>query len=157
MLKIKHKWQTCSKEIWLKVWSKVIVSNLWYLDQHQYRKFWDSNSPFCWQGMAVKECDAWNQWNLPSLPTAATDNAANEIKTFKYLQWTRFECLAVKKAISIRELSNMLAKGKRRVTYYHQSSSATDVLKGKQLLLFDLTTLKLIQDVPTRWNSTLDM
>lgn len=97
------------------------------------------------------------EWNLPSLPTAATDNAANEIKTFKYLQWTRFECLAVKKAISIRELSNMLAKGKRRVTYYHQSSSATDVLKGKQLLLCDLTTLKLIQDVPTRWNSTLDM
>lgn len=52
----------------------------------------------------------------------------------------------------------MLSKGRKLVTYYHQSSSATDVLKVKQLLLFDsTTTLKLIQDVPTRWNSTLDM
>lgn len=52
----------------------------------------------------------------------------------------------------------MLSKGRKLVTYYHQSSSATDVLKDKQLLLFDsTTTLKLIQDVPTRWNSTLDM
>lgn len=65
---------------------------------------------------------------------------------------------SVKKALSIPELSKMLSKGRKLVTYYHQSSSATDVLKDKQLLLFDsTTTLKLIQDVPTRWNSTLDM
>lgn len=107
---------------------------------------------------------AQKEWSLPSQPTATTDNAANEIKAFEHLQWTRFGCfghrinLAVKKALSIPELSKMLSKGRKLVTYYHQSSSATDVLKDKQLLLFDsTTTLKLIQDVPTRWNSTLDM
>jgi hypothetical protein len=103
------------------------------------------------------------EWSLPNI-VATTDNAANEIKAFEYLKWKRFGCfghrinLMVKKALSIPELSKMLTKGRKLVTFFHQSSSAMDVLKEKQLLLFDTTTThKLIQDVPTRWNSTLDM
>lgn len=35
---------------------------------------------------------AQKEWSLPSQPTATIDNAANEIKAFEHLQWTRFGC-----------------------------------------------------------------
>lgn len=98
-------------------------------------------------------------------PTAVTDNAAIEKKAFELLQWVRFGCyghrinLIVKKFPGVPEVSCLCAKGRKLVTIFHQSSSTTDALKVKQKLLLssDAVGHKLINDIPTRWNSTLAM
>lgn len=104
-----------------------------------------------------------NTWKLPE-PSAVTDNAANERKAFELLEWCRFGCyghrinLIGKNALALRELSKVIAKGRKLVTC-HQSSSVTDLLMSKQRILLaeDLRGHKLIMDFPTRWNSTYSM
>lgn len=101
------------------------------------------------------------RWKFAA-PIAVTDNAANEKKAFDLLQWTRFGCyghrlnLVVKNALAIPEVSKLVAKGRKLVTFFHSSSSSTDLLLKKQQLLLPESARghKLIQDVPTRWNST---
>ncbi|XP_069110369.1 E3 SUMO-protein ligase ZBED1-like [Argopecten irradians] len=105
-----------------------------------------------------------SEWCLKEV-VATTDNAANEVKAFKLLQWTRFGCfghrinLIVKKALEQPDISRVLGKGRRLVTLYHSSSSINDYLKEKQQLLLSsmLVGHKLIADVPRRWNSSLMM
>lgn len=104
------------------------------------------------------------RWGLPN-PIGVTDNAANERKAFELLKWVRFGCyghrlnLVVKSALSGPEVSKITAKGRKLVTYFHQSSSVTGMLMKKQALLLDQDKIghKLINDVVTRWNSTYDM
>ena len=101
------------------------------------------------------------QWGLPT-PIGVTDNAANERKAFDLLNWTRFGCyghrlnLVVKSALAIPEISKIVAKGRKLVTFFHQSSSVNDLLMLKQSVLLpkELVGHKLLADVPTRWNST---
>jgi len=104
-------------------------------------------------------------WSLPNI-IAVTDNAANEKKAFEILNWIRFGCyghrinLVVKNALSSsNEITHVIAKGRKLVTFFHQSTSANDCLLGKQRLLLKEEQVghKLIMDVPTRWNSTVAM
>ena len=104
-----------------------------------------------------------DEWSLNEEGlTAVTDNAANEKKAIDLLEWSRFSCqghnsyLAVKVGLGV---SSLIAKGRSLVGYFHKSPLAMDVLFKKQILLLekDCQGHKLIQDVPTRWNSTLDM
>jgi hypothetical protein len=103
-------------------------------------------------------------WNLPQ-PVAVSDNAANETKAFQILNWERVSCighnlnLAVRDALFIPEISKIVAKGRKVVAYFHRSPLATGILKEKQKFLLppEFQGHKLIQDVVTRWNSTLDM
>lgn len=104
------------------------------------------------------------EWNLLASPIATTDNAANEQKAFEHLNWERFGCygnrinLVVKHSLESPEIKKLLGKGRKMVTFFHQSSSSTDLFHEKQKLLFDgqatqnLIGHKLIIDVPTRWN-----
>ncbi|KAL5022683.1 hypothetical protein ScPMuIL_001838 [Solemya velum] len=102
------------------------------------------------------------KWMPLVVPTAVTDNAANEKKAFDILKWHRFRCyghrinLTVKKALQVNEVSRIVGKGRKLVTLFHQSSSLSDLLKAKQSLVLQGESIhhKLIQDVPTRWNST---
>lgn len=102
------------------------------------------------------------KWMPLVVPTAVTDNAANEKKAFDILKWHRFGCyghrinLTVKKALQVNEVSRIVGKGRKLVTLFHQSSSLSDLLKAKQSLVLQGESIhhKLIQDVPTRWNST---
>lgn len=104
-------------------------------------------------------------WSLPDI-ISVTDNAANEKKAFQILNWIRFGCyghrinLVVKNALSVsKEISHVIAKGRKLVTFFHQSTSANDSLLAKQKLLLqeEFVGHKLIMDVPTRWNSTVAM
>ncbi|KAK3907296.1 E3 SUMO-protein ligase ZBED1 [Frankliniella fusca] len=56
-------------------------------------------------------------------------------------------------------LPGLIDKVKRIVTYFRQSTNAADILKENQMKegKKESECLKLIQDVETRWNSTLDM
>ena len=116
------------------------------------------------ENIASRLRETQQAWSFVT-PTAVTDNAANEKKAFELLQWVRFGCyghrmnLVVKKCFEVPEVSHLCAKGRKLVTFFHQSSSTTDTLKVKQKLLLssDAVGHKLINDVPTRWNSTLAM
>ena len=106
------------------------------------------------------------EWQLPEL-VAVSDNAANEVKAFFLLGWPRLPCfghninLAVKSGLAISEVARLVAKGRNLVSFFHRSPSATTALLAKQEQAFrekpELTKLHLVQDVATRWNSTLDM
>ena len=96
-------------------------------------------------------------WCPKSVPTAVTDNTSNEKKAFDILQWTHFGCfghrlnLIVKKALAVNEVSTLVTKARKLVTFVHSSTSATEILREKQE---GSAGQKLLQDVPTRWNST---
>lgn len=64
--------------------------------------------------------------------------------------------LAAQKALKVSVVSNLLAKVRRVVGYFHRSNTAAHVFKTKQKQL-GLVKHKLIQDVQTRWNSAHDM
>ena len=104
------------------------------------------------------------RWSLPNI-VATTDNAANERKAFDILKWDRFVYyghrlnLVVKKALTVPEIDRLLGKGRKLVTLFHTSTSVMDKLREKQAvqLTGDAAGHTLIADVPTRWNSTLQM
>lgn len=96
-----------------------------------------------------------------------TDNAANEKKALELLEWERCGCyghrinLIVKHSLDFSDVSKILAKCRRLVGHFHRSSSLNDCLMEKQKSVFSHEDRyighKLIADVPTRWNSSLDM
>ena len=104
------------------------------------------------------------KWSLPDT-IAVSDNASNEVKAFKLLGWPRLQCmghninLCVKAGLQIPQIAKLTSKGRAVVSFFHRSPSATGLLKSKQKLLLPAKqhNLNLLQDVPTRWNSTLDM
>ena len=98
------------------------------------------------------------KWQIPQ-PIAVTDNAAIEVKAFKLLEWQHFGCFGhrinrvVRIALTVNEVSCILAKWRKLVTFLHCSSCVTDFFKEKQMLLLpEKPWHMLIQDVPTRWN-----
>ncbi|CAG2217211.1 unnamed protein product [Mytilus edulis] len=100
---------------------------------------------------ALKEVK--EKWSLPDI-IAVTDNAANEKKAFQILNWIRFGCYGhrinhvVKNALSVsKEISHVIATGRKLVTFYHQSTSANDSLMAKQKLLLqeELVMSQLLQ------------
>ena len=108
--------------------------------------------------------DTKEAWKLPNI-IAVTDNAANERKAFTVLDWPRIGCyghminLVVKGGLAVADVAKLIARGRSVVTYFHQSPLAMNVLNQKQKVLLseEAQGHKLIQDVATRWNSTLDM
>ncbi|KAI7789392.1 putative zinc finger BED domain-containing protein 1-like [Triplophysa rosa] len=65
--------------------------------------------------------------------------------------------LASQKGMVINQMSRLLGRVREIVTFFHRSSTtAAALLKDKQELL-QLPPHKIIQDVPTRWNSSYDM
>ncbi|KAJ8286540.1 hypothetical protein GJAV_G00040340 [Gymnothorax javanicus] len=113
------------------------------------------------ENIAATLAKAQETWKLPT-PVAVTDNAANEEKSFQILRWERFGCyghrinLVVRKALAVPEVARLVGKGRKLVTFFHQSSSITSLLLAKQQLLLgkEVQGHKLTQDVVTRWDST---
>ncbi|KAK7939206.1 hypothetical protein WMY93_002532 [Mugilogobius chulae] len=64
--------------------------------------------------------------------------------------------LASQKAFKVDKVSEILTKVRKLVTFFHKSPKATEILREIQTQLH-LPNHKLIQDVSTRWNSSLDM
>ncbi|XP_010778641.1 zinc finger BED domain-containing protein 1 [Notothenia coriiceps] len=64
--------------------------------------------------------------------------------------------LASKAGFNVNRASRLLGRVRRVAAFFHRSSTATAVLATKQGML-NLPAHKLIMDVVTRWNSSLDM
>lgn len=64
--------------------------------------------------------------------------------------------LAAKNAVSISQVSRLLGRIRKVITFFHRSTTATHALKTKQAML-ELPVHKLIHDVTTHWDTTYDM
>lgn len=101
------------------------------------------------------------EWGIESkIVCIVSDNAANILAAVRQGEWKSIGCFAhsinllVQKAL--QELEDFLTKVKSIVTFFKRSSSALARLKQTQKQM-NIPELKLVQEVPTRWNSTLDM
>lgn len=64
--------------------------------------------------------------------------------------------LATQAGLSVVRVSRLLGRVRRVAAFFHRSTAAAAVFTSKQKQL-QLPSHKLIMDVPTRWNSSLDM
>jgi hypothetical protein len=92
-----------------------------------------------------------------------TDNASNIVNGVKEAAiGPHIRCLAhtvnlaAQRGVQVNNMSRVLGRVRRVVSFFHRSTTATSILKEKQQLL-QLDIHKLIADVPTRWNSSYDM
>ena len=114
--------------------------------------------------LAISLQDLLARWKLPMtcLSGATTDNARNIVLALDNLDWPHIGCFAhtlqlgVQKAMEVPEIARALGRAKRLVSHFHHSVKSTNVLRQKQKDLHHAEQ-NLIQDVPTRWNSSYYM
>lgn len=64
--------------------------------------------------------------------------------------------LGAQKALQLKAVSNLLARIRKIVGFFHRSAVAAAMLKTQATLL-EIPSKKLVIDVCTRWNSAYDM
>lgn len=110
---------------------------------------------------------ALTDWKLERPNTTipvTTDNAQNMVNAIKEAArlgphigcFAHILNLAAKKAVALQQISHLLNKVRRVVTFFHKSTTAAHALKVKQEML-NLPVHKLIHDSTTRWNTIYDM
>ncbi|XP_077057585.1 E3 SUMO-protein ligase ZBED1-like [Siphateles boraxobius] len=107
--------------------------------------------------------DVANQWGIADkISTIGTDSAPNMVAAGKILPFEHLACVAhvVQRAIVmlLREggFDGALAKCRRLVGHFKHSPANSDELNIQQASLGQVQE-PLVEDVPTRWNSTLEM
>jgi len=102
-----------------------------------------------------------DEWNLSNKLTAViTDNAANIKAAIRKCNWRWLSCFAHSINLTVQSslkcIESTLIKIKNIVQYFKKSSHALAKLNEYQKQNGS-PVLKLVQDCPTRWNSTYDM
>ncbi|XP_042601431.1 uncharacterized protein LOC122140731 [Cyprinus carpio] len=107
--------------------------------------------------------DVTNQWGIADkISTIRTDSAPNMVAAGRILPFEHLPCVAhvVQRAIvmSLREgvFDGALAKWRKVVRLFKHSPANSDELNVQQPSLGQVQE-PLVQDVPTRWNSTLEI
>lgn len=100
-------------------------------------------------------------WDISNKISAiVTDNAANMTAAVRLCEWRHVQCFArsvnLVAQAGIGEIHNIVLKIKAIVVFFKRGSQALNKLHTMQDQL-GVPRLKLVQDVPTRWNSTYNM
>ncbi|GAA6082618.1 E3 SUMO-protein ligase ZBED1-like [Tachysurus ichikawai] len=103
------------------------------------------------------------QWDVSNkVSTLRTDSARNMIAAARHLPFEHVPCVAhsLQRSVTVSlhnsAFDNVLAKCRKVVGHFKHSPASAAELEQKQIELGQKKE-SLIQDVPTRWNSTLDM
>ncbi|KAJ8872967.1 hypothetical protein PR048_026583 [Dryococelus australis] len=100
------------------------------------------------------------EWGIDNkIVVVVTDNAPNIVTAVKLSSWRHLPCFAHTVNIIVQsclQTISAIEKIKTIVEFFKRSSSALARLKSTQEQM-ELPSLKHIQNVPTRWNSTYDM
>ncbi|CAH1110803.1 unnamed protein product [Psylliodes chrysocephalus] len=105
-------------------------------------------------------CKEWNIEN--KVIFAVSDNAANMQRAIQNIGWKHIGSVAhtinllVKDGLKNDEIRQIIAKVRQTVTHFRRSNISTEKLIKYQENLGN-NPLKLILEVPTRWNSTFEM
>lgn len=104
-----------------------------------------------------------SEWGIrDQIIFAVSDNASNIQKALQDIGWKHMGCTAhtinliVRAGLQVGEIETVIHKVKEIVKYIKRSNIANEKLTAYQKN-FGNTPLKLILDVPTRWNSTYYM
>ncbi len=105
-----------------------------------------------------------SEWNLVecNLSAITRDNGRNISAAVRDLGWPSLPCfshtlqLGVEKVLKLPQVVKAIARCKRIATHFHHSSKSSYILKQKQNSLGH-KELCIIQEVPTRWNSSYYM
>lgn len=116
------------------------------------------------ENMALVKKNVMMEWAIKDkVKCLVTDAAANMIACAKILQVRHSVCIAhalntmVKKSFDqVPALCDIRNKAKKVVTYFRSSTSAKEMLTQVQKEM-NRPARKLVNDVETRWNSTLHM
>lgn len=117
------------------------------------------------QNIAATLTNIFNEWNIANkIITVISDNGSNIKNAItEHLLKHHHPCVAHTLNLSINEAINdnsdinqILKKCRTIVGHFKHNSNATEKLKDFQLQM-NLSPLKVKQDVPTRWNSSLIM
>ncbi|XP_077386781.1 E3 SUMO-protein ligase ZBED1-like [Festucalex cinctus] len=108
--------------------------------------------------------DVSREWKIgDKKPALVTDNATNMILAGSAAEMKpHVRCIAhtlnlsSQKTFKVDQVKPILVKIRRIVTFFHKSTKASDALRDQQHSL-GLAHHKLIHDVSTRWNSSLEM
>ncbi|KAM9751080.1 E3 SUMO-protein ligase ZBED1-like [Menidia menidia] len=155
-------WTSCATDSYITVTAHY-VNEEWDMQSHvlQTRVFNESHTGV---NLAALLQDVLREWNLgEKKPALVTDNARNMLVAGAGAEITpHVRCvahtlnLASQKALKVDRVSELLVKVRKVVTYFHKSPQAAEVLREIQSQL-RLPNHKLIHDVCTRWNSSVDM
>ncbi|XP_062403782.1 E3 SUMO-protein ligase ZBED1-like [Sardina pilchardus] len=102
------------------------------------------------------------EWGIQDKVVACvTDGASNITLAIKKCQWTHLHCFAhtlnlIVRGRGLKNLAETVEKVKHIVDHFHRSSLSAEKLRAT-LAQMGLPDLKLLQDCPTRWNSTFYM
>ncbi|XP_077384385.1 E3 SUMO-protein ligase ZBED1-like [Festucalex cinctus] len=157
-------------------WTSRATQSYITITAHYVNKNWEIESPVL-QTRPIYEShtsdnlaevlkEAVQEWKLDRQDTTipvTTDNAKNIVNASNSAGLSpHIGCfahtvnLASQKGLGVNQISRLLGKVRRVVTFFHKSTTAAAALKAKQEMLH-LPHHKLVQDVSTRWNSSYDM
>lgn len=104
-----------------------------------------------------------DDWGLgEKVEAMAIDNAYNMVNAVAKVGWRHVPCfgqsiqLAVKAGLQLPAVAQVTARCRKVVGHFSHSCNAQNALAVKQVQL-EVPQHKLIQEVPTRWNSTYEM
>ena len=99
------------------------------------------------------------EFKIEECGALVTDNASNMLVAAREIDIPHVNCfahtlqLAIEDGLKVPQILKVLGAARKLVTHFSHSLLATNALLNKQID----TNLKLVQDVPTRWNSSFLM
>ena len=159
-------WTSCATESYI-VYTAHYITNDWQM-RCKVLSTHSNTERHTSENLANENILVEQRWGLDKLlfpPVYVHDNASNVTKAPKLMQTPRIgiPCLshtinlAACAATTVPEVNTIIKKGRMIVGTFKRSTVAKNIFEQKQEVLLPGKHHKLIQDCPTRWNSSYNM